>query len=476
VPRDDSNAAVTAGAERRVAAESVKYALVDAVQQAISVVVTPIALLYLTFDEFGVVTGAIVLSQIALSLSTGGLDLAIIRFYYQTSEKDRAQLVGAVSAVALASTLVLGAALSAGLPENAWEGPFLLGWWGGLALGLRNVFIAVMRMRGDFSSYAATMIGGSTAQAIAQLILLAAGWGVSGYLIGYAAAAAASMLFAWLTVARHLTVRPNSLALGRDIRRYILSVWPSVILNRFLLVLDRIVLGRFADLSVLGVYGAATRMTAPLKLVSGGFKLALSPALARAESEGLNQGSLVDRLGRLLVVVMLLLGSLLATVMWFAAFTPWAPRATELQQILGVLLVAQFLSALSVMGQVSAYFSRSPQDASIVAGVSGFVLVLGLLLFIPAGGLGAAAAQLLSGACGFAVVVITTARRPDQRFGWLGLGVWMLPFLPAVMAPWILGRSGQLITLLLTTLAYGGMLAILLLRLRADDRRWVFAA
>jgi O-antigen/teichoic acid export membrane protein len=463
-----SGESASAVAERLLVSEGAQYALVEIAQQAIALLALPVLLYFLTFDEFGVVTAAVVAAQIALSFGSAGLDLSVMRLYLRWTDGESVSRVAGI--------LALTCAWSAALAATAWfmpwpralepRVPLVIGCWAGLLLAIRSIPLAVLRVRGSLGGYAVVMVGGSIAQAVAEVGLVGLGFGAAGYMAGYALGAGLSTVLAIALVRDRLVAQPHEWCVPSDVRSFALNVWPSVLGNRLLLVADRIVLAGAGSLDTLGVYGAASRLTTPVKLLSGGFKLALSPALSRGEAQRVRQDLLLLRLGHFIVIGMLFVGALLALCVWFAHLTPWAERSVELQRIVGLLLLAQFLSGLAFLGQVSFYYSANPRRATVVAFVSAAALVVGLATLVRSwGGTGAAIAQVASGVCGFLAVAVLSARDPGATAPWGRLLVATSSFVPCLLSVWLLGLPGQLLVVSATLVAYGVSMLVLARRL-----------
>jgi O-antigen/teichoic acid export membrane protein len=147
---------------------------------------------------------------------------------------------------------------------------------------------------------------------------------------------------------------------------------------------------------------------------------------------------------------------------WFAHFTPWASRALDLQRMVVLLLLGQYLTGLSFLGQTALYYTKTPHDASISVGAGAVVLLGGLALLVPlAGGMGAASAQVASGTASFLIVMFYEKFRRHRYGPWHGFLGFVALSLPCVLAAWLFEFAAQFGVLIVTVLAYGAMMLAL---------------
>jgi O-antigen/teichoic acid export membrane protein len=448
----------TRPAGRALLAEGAGYTLVEVGQQALALVVLPVFFFFLTVADFGVITMSIVLTHVGSALGTLGLDFSVMRLYFRWTDDERARVVAGVTLVSGLWSLTLAAVCHVVLSSVAltpgYYWPLTLGWWAGLILSIRGVPLALVRVQGAVKKYATFVLGGAVLQVVIQSACVITGAGAWGYMFGYTLGAAASAALAFYAVRREYRWTPGVWRLPPEIVAYTARVLPSVLFSRFIAVADRLVLSRWVSTEALGVYGAASRFTTPVKFLSGGFKMALAPVLSREErNEGFDET--FGQLGRFVVLGMLLVGSVVAAGVWFTQYTPWAAASADLQRLVGLLLVAQFLSGLSYLGQVRLYYSPWPWTASLVVGANAVVLVAGLVWLVPRdGSMGAALAELL--AAGAAVVVlIAIALITTRRIApWATVAAPLLTFAPCLAASWLAGGPEQLMVFVVTCAGY----------------------
>jgi O-antigen/teichoic acid export membrane protein len=252
--------------------------------------------------------------------------------------------------------------------------------------------------------------------------------------------------------------------LTKDVWTYTAQILPSLAVNRIVSVADRLVLFRWTTLDGLGIYGVASRFTSGLKLLTGGLKLAIAPAMSRAEAESTDSWLLYSKLSRLMLLAMLSIGSALMVSVWFIQFTPWADRAVEVGRLVGILLFAQFLGGLGLVWQLAFFYSARPQGATLASTASAITLFLALFMLVPSFGLtGAACAQLIAAVVNVVIMAVIEARlhghlRSRQEL--IGLSAM---FIPTLLSLWILPFSYQPFVLVPTFVIYA-MITILALR------------
>jgi len=455
-------------AGRTLIAEGAGYTLVEVAQQALALLMLPVFFFFLTAADFGVITLSTVLTQFGTALGTLGFDFSIMRLYFTWSDEERARITAGVVSISLLWSILLAAAAHVLLTsfnrdaDAYW--PLTLGWWAGLILSIRGVPLSLVRVQGAIGRYALFVLGGAIMQMIVQALCVVYGMGALGYMLGYAGGAAASTAIAFVAVRGECRWRHARWRLPQEIVSYTLRVLPSVLVGRFLAVADRLVLARWVSTEALGVYGAASRFTTPVKFLTGGFKMALAPVLSRQEQAGRLDDAFAQ-VGRLIVLGMMFVGGCVAIGVWLIQFTPWRADAADLQRLVMLLLVAQFLAGLSAVGQLRLYYSRWPSAAAAIVSVNGVALLVGLALLVPrAGATGAAIAELAAGVLAMAALLAITVAMTRKVAPWSALSAPLLTFAPAVISAWLLQGVPQLAVFAVTLAGYAGALVLSLRR------------
>ena len=146
-----------------------------------------------------------------------------------------------------------------------------------------------------------------------------------------------------------------------DALTYALKIFPSVCLSRLVLFADRLALMAWTNFDSLGIYGAASRFSTPLKLVTGGLKMALAPTMSRQERDGQHAPSAFHGLLLSMVSITLALGMLVLVSTHLVSFTLWREHVGTLQQLLTFLIAAQILGGLIAVGQTQILFQPDRQ-------------------------------------------------------------------------------------------------------------------
>jgi O-antigen/teichoic acid export membrane protein len=446
-------------AQRRLLAEGSIYAVVDVVQQGISVLMVPLFFYFLSVNDFGVITTSVMVSQVTMLLSTMGLDFSLLRLYYVWPKEHRTQLTSGVLYVSAIWSLAVGlgvvALLNGLFRGESYRESLVLGAGAGLALGLRSIPLSVIRVTGVMRTYAIAEVGGAVGRSVCQLVLVWVGFGAQGYMAGYALGPLISGAVGLISTRSVFDWRQPKWRLTREIWIYTWNVLPSLVFNRFLAIVDRLVLFVWTDLDALGIYGAASRFSNCLKFMTGGFKLAVAPALSRTKDGSIESAKTYSSISRLLLLTMLLIGSALMVAAWFIQFTPWAERWIEVQRLASILLFAQLLSGFGLIWQLGFYYSPKPQAVSIAAAGSAIALLIGLLVLVPLSGImGAAIAQAVAAFVNILILAGVEAKEKGHLETWHELFVLTGLFVPTVAAAWVLRPNQQLYVLLPTLLIY----------------------
>lgn len=468
---ETSHASGVVSAERVLLTEGATYALVEVAQQGLNVLLLPVFFFFLSVEDFGVITTALVVSQFTMTISTMGLDFTLLRLYYIWRDADRAPLIAGIwcvsflwsGIVALVVVIVFETVFAAA--DYRW--PLILGAWAGLTLGLRSIPLSIVRVTGAMRTYAGAELGSAIGRAVCQLVLLWAGFRTVGYLIGYVLGPAVSTVALLWSIRASFAWRHAKWRLSRDVWSYTWRVLPSLAFARFIAVIDRVILFKWSNFDGLGIYGAASRFTTGVRLLTGGFKLAIAPAMSRAEGGQTDSRRLYSNLSRLMLLTMLSAGSGLMLCVWFVQFTPWAARWIEIERLVIVLLLAQFLGGLAVIWQLRFYYSPQPQTVSLATGVSAGALLISLLLLVPtAGVMGAAFAQVIASAASIGVLATIEARVDGNLKSRRELFALTALILPVIGAVWLISGARQLYVLIPTFVTYALILTSTIQRIR----------
>ena len=441
--------------------EGAIYVGVDVSQHLAALATIPFVFMYLSAHDLGVITAAVVVTSFA-SLSSVALDFTVIRQYYQVAEDRRPELVSVAFTVTLAvAAAVAGSAVLLLRYGGSAMVPTVLGLLTGVFLAMRSIPLSVARVRGEFRTYALLTAGSGWLQAVAQSVSLVVNLGLVGFL-------SAALLVSGITaIASYVLIRPHTRcrvlplrAWRHDALRYALKVFPSVCLSRLVLFADRLALMAWTNFDSLGIYGAASRFSTPLKLVTGGLKMALAPAMSRQERDGQTQPAALDGMVLSMVSITLALGMLVLVSTHLVSFTLWREHVVTLQQLLTFLIAAQILGGLIAVGQTQILFSARPAAATWTTAAHSITLGVALVMLVPAAAeQGAAIAELLAG-----LVAVITMTFVVMRFAGVAVQTWatvallVTSFLVPAVAVWFIRPGAQL--LLWTAFLFGYVLVL----------------
>jgi O-antigen/teichoic acid export membrane protein len=432
---------------RGLVRDGVVYTVALALQRGFVFLLIPVATRILGPEEFGVVTAALVVSNVLSSIFTLGFNIAIVRLYFdEPPDQERTEW-----AMLIRAQLLLGFALAGiawilgpfwsqiyqGVP---WAGPLQAAVILALAQASQATTLGVLRAARRVHAFVAVVVvqvvvGGVLA------IVLAHRSGATGLVAGMAAGTGlAALLGVVLTYHRPQWSRPAfraALLLAAPFVAHQLASWA-------LSLSDRVLVERFMGLDSLASYQIAYAMAIIPMLLTDAVQTAWLPhfyALDAATKRAIP--------GRLMVKATVTVAALSGVIVLFAPalFRILAPADFGYPVTVVALVVsATFVRASYVL--VFATLSDEKDSRSIaLASTLGALANVGLnLLLIPAWGLnGAAATTLLA----YAIMSWVALRRAERVVGSLhvvrltllwavGVGVMLLlSELPTDSLGWI---------------------------------------
>lgn len=424
----------------RLASEAVIYTAIDAGQNFLAFLVVPASMFWLSPADMGVVTLSILGAQLVMAVAVLGLDVTLVRYYYTWATAARDAHVRGIFRIVSAWSLFLTVVAAGVLATASVNGAVI--WFATIAAGtglaVRQIPLSVLRVTSGLRPYAALAIGGSFLQAACQILALARGWGVAGFLCSVSVAAWATALAGSYTLARSQAHARGNLALP-DAGTQRFAAWSLLsAVSRALAGVDRLAVYAWASMDTLGVYGTAARWALPLRMLSGGTGLALAPALSRGEATA--TGAVVSPL----VVLLALLAAAIQLSSWALLFTPWHSLLSELQRVLALLVVAQLVGSLCLIGQTFLYYFDRASHSSALSASTVILTALGLVILVPRyGAIGAAIVQFAANLTVFIMLLIIKggawlSRRVFIALAWLSLvclSAWIeTPVMAAALA------------------------------------------
>jgi O-antigen/teichoic acid export membrane protein len=277
---------------RRLATTGAAYTAASIVSKLIAVALLPLYTRYLTTADYGaaeVMFAAVVSASIIVRL---GLIEALLRFYYK-DEEDPARVV-ATSFAAL-FWLATGAALIA-LPFAGPISEALLaesapdlarisigGLW---VLTLFEYLLTLFRLEERARAFfVTTMLSVISAIGLTAVLVVGAGEGARGLLLGSYASGAAFVLGLIFVHRKRLSLWVDR-ALLRRLMRFGLPTMPAELSLYMLNFVDRIIIVRTVGLAEAGLYSLAVKFAQGVNVLVRGFQLAWPPLAYSIRDDG----------------------------------------------------------------------------------------------------------------------------------------------------------------------------------------------
>ncbi len=268
---------------RRLATTGAAYTAASIFSKLIAVALLPLYTRYLTPDDYGaaeVLFAAVVAASIVIRL---GVIEALLRFYYKDDE-DPDRVVGTsfaalfwfAGAAALIALPFAGPLSEALLDESA---PDLVrisiaGLW---VLTLHEYLLTIFRLEERARAFfVTTMLNVVAAIGLTVVLVVGAGEGARGLLIGSYASGAAFVLGLIFVHRRRISLWLDR-ALLRRLLRFGLPTMPAELSLYLLNFVDRIIIVRTLGLAEAGLYSLAVKFAQGVNVLVRGFQLAWPP-------------------------------------------------------------------------------------------------------------------------------------------------------------------------------------------------------
>ena len=416
---------------RRLATTGAAYTAASIVSKLIAVALLPLYTRYLTPADYGaaeVMFAAIVSASIVVRL---GLIEALLRFYYKDDE-DPALVVKSTFAglfwLATIGALVLlpfATPISEALldPKTAAEVGQMAelarisigGLW---VLTMFEFMLTLFRLEERARAFfVTTILNVLVTIGLTVVLVVGAGEGARGLLIGSYAGGAAFVLGLIVWQWRRLSLRFDR-ELLRRLLRFGLPTMPAEASLYLLNFVDRIIIVRYAGLAEAGLYSLAVKFAQGVNVLVRGFQLAWPPLAYSIRDDEEARGAYA------VVVTLFVAGcAFVVTGMWL--FSRWivralaAPRFFDSYEAIGLITTAVTLYALYmvmvvILGRTGRTGFNFP--AAIAALVTN--VVLNLLLVPPLGIVGAGLALVASYLVVVALMYVFTQRLFPVPYQW----------------------------------------------------------
>jgi len=387
---------------RRLATTGAAYTAASVFSKLIAVALLPLYTRYLTTADYGtaeVMFAAVVSASIVVRL---GLIEALLRFYYKDDESPGtvvgtsfATLFWLATAAALAALPFAQPISEALLDESAADLARISigGLW---VLTMFEYLLTLFRLEERARAYfVTTMLSVVAAIGLTVVLVVGAGEGARGLLLGSYASGAAFVLGLIWVHRRRLSLRVDR-ALLRRLLRFGLPTMPAELSLYALNFVDRVIIARSLGLAEAGLYALAVKFAQGVNVLVRGFQLAWPPLAYSIRDDGEARrvyAAVVTwfTAGCTFVVIGMWLLSrwivrAFAAPEFFGAFEPIGLLAT------GVTLYALYMVLVVILGRTGrTEFNFPATGAALAANI-----VLNLLLVPPFGIVGAGIALVAS--------------------------------------------------------------------------------
>jgi O-antigen/teichoic acid export membrane protein len=417
---------------RRLATTGAAYTAASIVSKLIAVALLPLYTRYLTPADYGaaeVMFAAVVSASIVVRF---GMIEALLRFYYKDDE-DPGRVVGtsfatlfwastAAALIALpfarqiAEALLDGPAAELSAGQAAELGRIAIG--GLWVLTMTEFLLTLFRLEERARAYFVTTILSVLATiAVTAALVVGAGEGARGLLVGSYATGAVFVLGLCLVHRRRLSLWIDRHLLRR-LLRFGLPTMPAELSLYLLNFVDRIIIVRSAGLAEAGLYSLAVKFAQAINVVVRGFQLAWPPLAYSIRDD--------EEAGRVYasVVTWFVTGcAFIVTAMWL--FSRWIARILAAPEFFdsyeavgliatGVTLYALYMVLVVILGRTGRTEFNFP--ATIAALAANVVLNLAL---VPALGIvGAGLALVGSYVVVVALMYVFTQRLFPVPYEW----------------------------------------------------------
>src|SRR5919204_5792634 len=268
---------------RRLATTGAAYTASSVLSKLIAVGLLPLYTRYLTPADYGaaeVLFAAVVSASIVVRL--GAIE-ALLRFYYRAGEDPGEVVASSFAALFWAATagalvaLPFAGPISDALLKTHDPGLVRIAIGGFWVLTLFEYLLTLFRLEERARAYfTITMANVLTTIPVTVVLVVGAGEGAEGLLLGSYGSGAAFVLILLAVHWRRLSLRADRPLLGR-LMRFGLPTMPAELSLYSLNFIDRVILVRYAGLAEAGLYALAVKFAQAVKVLVRGFQLAWPP-------------------------------------------------------------------------------------------------------------------------------------------------------------------------------------------------------
>jgi O-antigen/teichoic acid export membrane protein len=409
---------------RRLATTGAAYTAASILSKLIAVALLPLYTRYLTPADYGaaeVLFAAIVSASIAVRF---GLIEAVLRFYYKDDENPDRVVASTFAGLFWFATIGVLVALPFAKPisEALLDEPApdlariaIGGLW---VLTMHEFLLTLFRLEERARAYfTVTIVNVLATIALTVVLVVGAGEGARGLLVGSYATGAAFVLGLIVLHRRRLSLRFDR-GLLRRLLRFGLPTMPAEASLYLLNFVDRIIIVRTVGLAEAGLYSLAVKFAQAVNVLVRGFQLAWPPLAYSIRDDG------EARRFYATVVTLFVAGcAFVVTGMWL--FSRWIVRALAAPEFFAsyeaigliataVTLYALYMVLVVILGRTGRTEFNFPATlAALVANVA-----LNLILVPPLGIVGAGLALVASYVVVLALMYVFTQRLFPVPYQW----------------------------------------------------------
>jgi O-antigen/teichoic acid export membrane protein len=412
---------------RRLATTGAAYTAASIFSKLIAVALLPLYTRYLTLVDYGaaeVMFAAVVSASIVIRL---GLIEALLRFYYKEDEDPERVLSTSFAALFWLSTAaaLLALPFATEISEALLEDPApdlariaIGGLW---VLTLYEYLLTIFRLQERARAFfVTTMLNVFAAIGLTVVLVVGAGEGARGLLLGSYASGAAFVLGLIVYHWRSLSLRFDR-ALLRRLLRFGLPTMPAELSLYALNFVDRVIIVRSLGLAEAGLYSLAVKFAQGVNVLVRGFQLAWPPL-----AYSIRDDDDARRVYAVVVTWFLAAMAFVVTGMWL--LSRWIVRAFAAPEFfdayepigllaIGVTLYALYMVLVVILGRTGrTEFNFPATGAALAANI-----VLNLILVPPLGIVGAGLALVCSYLVVLALMYVFTQRLFPVPYQWARL-------------------------------------------------------
>jgi O-antigen/teichoic acid export membrane protein len=398
-----------------LAKQTVVYGISGIALQAIGVLTLPVFARVFTPAEYGKLELALALSAVALALVDAGFASSAQRSFYDYTD-DQADARRAVILTAFASTSAIGVVVAAVLLAARGS---VAGWLFGSPEGALIAVVAIsvpivnaanflretMRLRFRAWHYVVSSILGSVvAGGLGIVAVVALDLNIKGVFVGVIGGNLLAAAYGALVVRDDIRGRFSGPEL-RTMLRYGLPLVPAAVALWALALVDRVMLSKLGNLSEVGEYAVANRVSNVLLLGVTGFALAFGPYIFSIYSEDRELERAVRAQTLRYVAIGLSFAGLALALFARELIDLVAPAFDDAYKAVGLLVFAIVVFGVSTVVMSGISYARRTEYVAATALLAGAVNIgLNFALIPPYGIVGAAIANAV------AYVVLTTTQ------------------------------------------------------------------